>query len=329
MPHHPKPWKRTRRGKTLWYVQLNGKQYFLGHDHDEALKQYHELLAQGPQPVVKSDDVIAVLDLFLGDAKTNCSEATFEWYKGFLTSFAKSITQSLSVGDLRPIHVTNWLNDQTWNSTTKNGAVKAVKRALRWATDQGVIEVSPVDRMKGPPRSRREETVPTRTFNKMCRSTDDCFRDFITFLWHTGARPQEVCAVEGRHVNGDRIVFPAKESKGKRFPRVIFLDKTASEIIHRLKDSRKKGPLFRNEDGNQWKRNAVRSRFRRMREKFGSFCAYHIRHTFATRALERGVDPITVSILLGHSDASTLARTYQHLAKNPTYMLDQLKKITG
>lgn len=32
-------------------------------------------------------------------------------------------------------------------------------------------------------------------------------------------------------------------------------------------------------------------------------CAYLIRHSFSTNALLRGVDPLTVSVLLGHANA--------------------------
>jgi integrase len=59
-----------------------------------------------------------------------------------------------------------------------------------------------------------------------------------------------------------------------------------------------------------------------------NFCAYHLRHTFATDALQR-LDPITVATLMGHSDVWTLARNYQHLAKLPAYMLEAAKKATS
>lgn len=56
---------------------------------------------------------------------------------------------------------------------------------------------------------------------------------------------------------------------------------------------------------------------------------YALRHSWATHALERGVDALTVSVLMGHRDPSTLAKVYQHLAQNPIYLLDQASKAVG
>jgi integrase len=53
---------------------------------------------------------------------------------------------------------------------------------------------------------------------------------------------------------------------------------------------------------------------------------YAFRHSFATHALERGVDSVTVAVLMGHTDPSMLAKVYQHLAQNPKFMLEQAKK---
>jgi integrase len=53
---------------------------------------------------------------------------------------------------------------------------------------------------------------------------------------------------------------------------------------------------------------------------------YAIRHTWATNALQKGVDPLTTAILMGHSDPSTLSKVYQHVALNPTHMLSQAKR---
>lgn len=71
------------------------------------------------------------------------------------------------------------------------------------------------------------------------------------------------------------------------------------------------------------------------RRKFGSraiarfapkYCLYSLRHSFATGALQSGLDGLTVGILLGHNDPSTLSRVYQHLSHNPAHLLGQLRK---
>lgn len=59
------------------------------------------------------------------------------------------------------------------------------------------------------------------------------------------------------------------------------------------------------------------------------YSLYALRHSWATNALKRGVDALTVAILMGHKDPSQLARTYQHLGHNPEHMLEQARKAAG
>jgi site-specific recombinase XerD len=56
------------------------------------------------------------------------------------------------------------------------------------------------------------------------------------------------------------------------------------------------------------------------------YCLYSLRHGFATTALQSGLDGLTVGILLGHNDPSTMAKVYQHLAHNAEHLLGQLRK---
>ena len=57
------------------------------------------------------------------------------------------------------------------------------------------------------------------------------------------------------------------------------------------------------------------------------FSLYALRHAWATRALQSGVDGLTVAILMGHSDPSTLARVYQHLSLNPRNLQEQMARV--
>lgn len=56
---------------------------------------------------------------------------------------------------------------------------------------------------------------------------------------------------------------------------------------------------------------------------------YALRHSWATFALQKGIDPLTVAILMGHQDPSMLSRVYQHLSLNPAHMLDQARRAAG
>jgi len=58
------------------------------------------------------------------------------------------------------------------------------------------------------------------------------------------------------------------------------------------------------------------------------YSLYALRHSWATQALFKGVDPLTVAILMGHEDPSMLSRVYQHLALNPKHMLAEAERAT-
>ena len=68
---------------------------------------------------------------------------------------------------------------------------------------------------------------------------------------------------------------------------------------------------------------------RKASELAPKYCLYVLRHTWMNRLLTRGVDGLTVAILAGHCDTSTLAKTYQHLSQNPTFLLEQARKAAG
>lgn len=56
-------------------------------------------------------------------------------------------------------------------------------------------------------------------------------------------------------------------------------------------------------------------------------CLYVFRHSWAQRALQSGIDPVTVSVLLGHSDTTMLTKVYQHLARDSGYLQEAARKV--
>ncbi|MDA7980892.1 MAG: tyrosine-type recombinase/integrase, partial [Pirellulales bacterium] len=68
---------------------------------------------------------------------------------------------------------------------------------------------------------------------------------------------------------------------------------------------------------------------KRARQLAPRYSLYLLRHSWATQALKRGVDPLTVAILMGHQDPSMLARVYQHLSLSPDHLLNQANRAAG
>lgn len=332
MARIPKPW--FWKARKAWYVTIDGTRHPLGDDKEQAYARFHQMMANPTRRKVRGDSVVSLCDLFLSWTKQNRSEKTYHWYRQFLQAFVNSIPANLTVDALKPYHVQRWL-DATPGQTdnTKRGKLGAVKRAVTWARKQGYTDHDPLAGLERPAAGRRETVITPAEFERMLEHCpDEAFRMLLTVAWETGARPQELTAVEARHVdlNNSRWVFPRDEAKGKKRPRIVYLSEAAEAITRTLIERHPEGPLFRNTNGQPWSKDAINCRFVRLKPKLKrKHCLYHFRHSFATRMLQSGMDPLTVAELLGHSDPSMLARVYQHLSHDPQHMLQQLRRSTG
>ena len=302
-----------------------------GDRKEEATRKFGQLLSQPQKRVLPSDAVAVILDAFLDSVQKHKAKRTYKWYADFAQSFLDHAPKGLTVGQLKPYHVQQWVDSKdTWSDSTRKGAITTVKTALRWACKQGYIDSSPIAYMEKPSAGRREVIIPHEHYDKMLANTkDECFRDVLTVAWEIGARPQELLGVEARHVDLERQcwIFERVESKGKRVQRVVFLTEKALEISRRLMEKYPEGKLFRNTRGKPYNPIAVSCRFRTLKKKVGrKYCLYHCRHSWINRLLKAGVDHVTVALLAGHADPSMVARVYQHHSHDPHYLLNQLNK---
>ena len=154
------------------------------------------------------------------------------------------------------------------------------------------------------------------------------FRDLIELAWETGSRPNELRRIEAKHVQGERIVFPPREAKGKKHIRVIYLgtDK-AREIVHRLSVSHPSGALLRNSEGAAWTKDAINCAFCRLKKKIG--VKFHLgayRKSFVTEGIKNGVDLATLAHLAGHRDATMISKVYARVQADPVHMMDSARK---
>ncbi|MEZ6043090.1 MAG: tyrosine-type recombinase/integrase [Planctomycetaceae bacterium] len=263
-----KPFYKKSHG--AWYVNHHGRMIRLSQDKEEAFKAYHELMAS-EAPASSNDSVATLMNSYLDWCKKNRSAQTYIWYKEFLSSFARSIGVRLRIGSLKPLHITQWTDTQEgWNDTTKHNAVRAVKRVFNWAVKEGRLRISPIQNVERPAPRRRESFLTSAQFELVRNCVrEGGFRDYITFLFETGARPQEIRVIEAKHcdVKAGRIVLPASQAKGKQYPRLILLTPAAKDLVASLCQRHPDGPLFVNRTGHAWNKDSVNCRFRRIREQ--------------------------------------------------------------
>jgi integrase len=352
-PHHP--WYRA--ATNSWYVEIGGQQQLLG-KHPSHLpaprkrkrgdpppmppteidQAYHRLLAADPASLPKASDlkVCQVCDLFLDFSQKHHTEDTYRGYKDFLQDFCE-LYGTLLAKDLKPLHVSRWLDAHPgWNGSRRN-AVVAVKRAFNWADAEGVLQPNPVKSVKKPPQRHRDRVLtPEERQEILVTIPDQHFRDFVFAMQETGARPGEVRKVTAAHVNLDLGVWVFKEHKtAKRTgrPRVIYLTPAMVELTRLLMEKYPEGPLFRGPRSKRgFTRNGVRCRFRVLRQKLphlAGVISYTMRHSFATQALVNGVGIAHVAELMGHVDTSMVSQHYAHLAGNVQHMREAALKAAG
>jgi hypothetical protein len=246
MPRHPEPWFRDGRG---WYVQLDGRQVFLG-EHPPGFPRpqksdgrwnppqpirdalHRRMAGRGTAPnatvILDSAPVVAVLDAYLDWLLNRVREGskaqrTFDWYRKYLDDFAHFATdsyrvQDLTVAQLEPIHVYQWVDSHAGWKTGKRGAITAVQRAFGWAATAGLLKslgsASPLRALEKPQQGRREQLVSEAEYREVLSLVrDQEFRDLLA----AGAfRPRFPQSTPSRHAGIVRGDLPSRERPDHR-----------------------------------------------------------------------------------------------------------------
>jgi integrase len=330
-----RPW--WRKTNNAWYATIGGKQELLckapsksdRKGRDRADKELQKKLAL-KQSLGYNATVVGVLEEFLTTSKKNQAQGTYYGHKLYLQDFLDHLEFAF-VRELKPIHLTKWIDGhETWGNASKRAAIISVKRAFNWAVEQGLIEKNPFGTVKRPPPGRREVLVADESHKKVLRATDRAFRRVVRVMRATGCRPIEVRLVTASDVNLEigAWVFPVghpanKTGRKTQRLRITYFPPSIIRLIKALMKRYPTGPLFRNREGNPWNCNAIRLRWRRLRQKLGlpaGTCSYAYRHTFTTEGLERGVPVATMAELLGHQDLGMISRHYGHLAQKSQHL---------
>ena len=292
-----------KKSHSAYYVNRGGKQIRLGKTLEEANAK------------MVTNDLQTLVQRFLDHYRKDSTRKT---YQAHLQPFLKL---GLTVARLKPYHLTRLLDD--YDGNYKHNIAKAVKTCFKWLCERGYVHENPFVNIKTPPEvSRGDEAYIPAAKEKVAQATGD-LQDILTLLLETGCRPQEARHMEAHHYRDGTVVFSKRDSKGNLRQRVIRLSTGAREIVLRRIETFPTGPIFL--CGNKpWTATSLNDACK----PFG-FTPYQVRHTFATNALTKGVDIVTIAQLMGHASTRMLTKVYQHVGLLDGHMQDAIERINA
>jgi integrase len=207
-----------------------------------------------------------------------------------------------------------------------NNTVAILRHILSIAIEAGVIYANPAAALKRTPLRGKEIALPSiDNFNALIAemrvghggNSRNC-ADFASGLAFTGCRISEAREIAWRDVDfdaGEIVVRGDAETGTKNWElRRVPLIPDARALFERMRSERPGESL----DAKVFRVGECLKALTRACKKVGIDRIVHhdLRHLFATRCIESGVDIPTVSRWLGHKDGGALAmKTYGHLRR--------------
>jgi integrase len=223
------------------------------------------------------------------------------------------------------------------SSTRYNNTLAGLRHVLDVAIEAGIIYGNPAAKLDRVPVRAKQLTLPSgdqflqlvdavETAGAWC--SRDC-ADLVRGLAFTGCRKGEAGQVEWRDVDfeaGEIVVRGDAETGTKNWElRRVPLIPEACGLFERMRGERSGESL----DKKVFRVGECQKALDRACKKVGADRITHhdLRHLFATRCIESGVDIPTVSRWLGHKDGGALAmKTYGHLRRE--HSIAQAQRVT-
>jgi integrase len=221
--------------------------------------------------------------------------------------------------------------------TRYNNTLAGLRHVFEVAKEAGTIYGNPAENLGRVPVRAKQLTLPSGDqFLQVVDAVEhagawcsrDC-ADFLRGLAFTGCRKAEAGQIKWRDVEfeaGEIVVRGDPETATKNWTvRRVPLIPDARALFERMRSERTDEPL----DTKVFRVRECQKALDRACKKVGANRITHhdLRHLFATRSIESGVDIPTVSRWLGHKDGGALAmKTYGHLRRE--HSIAQAQRVT-
>ncbi len=230
----------------------------------------------------------------------------------------------------------NLLSGKTLSSASTNLMLTVLSMAFEYAIDMEFCEDNPCLRLKRIPDDCKKIEAFTRDEQKkietFIQDSDDRRLFGILLGFYSGMRIGELIALEWSDVDFDKGIIHVNKTayrdksktgewevcidkpKTKSSERVIPLPACIVDMMKEYSLSAKSDYVVENKKGERMSIRSYQYIFEKLTEKVGvrKLNFHAIRHSFATRAIECGMDIKTLSEIMGHKNASITLNRYAH-----------------
>ena len=294
--------------------------------------------------------------------KEHIKARTYSRYQGLITMHIVPILGERKITELGRREIQEFLTQQKkggnmrsgekLSATSTNMMLSILNLAFEYACNMEYIEENPCVRV----RRTKAETKKIEAFTveeqraievEIARSDDRRLHGILICLY-TGLRIGELLGLTWKDVDFDRgvikitkTVYREKDENGmwqlcvdtpktKASDRIIPLPEYITNMLHQDYESAQTPYVVENKKGERMSIRSYQYIFEKLTERAGvrKLNFHALRHTFATRAIECGMDIKTVADIMGHQNASITLNRYAHcMLDHKIEMMQKLPRI--
>ena len=272
----------------------------------------------------------------------------------------------LKIQDITETILDDFLIDQLhYSQSFLNKIYQLLNATFREAIKKDIIKSNPMEFVEKPKSSKPKEEVRALTIEEeqkliaALKEKPTLYGDQLLLMMFTGMRMGEVNALEVGDVNVKKCTISVRQTITKdRFDnaivgkmtktyagmRTLHVSKDVISLLLRCIGDKKSGPIFLR-NGKLISTAKVNNKFTRFVEIHdiidptvrGKVDTHSLRHSFATRCIEGGMDAFALMKILGHKDINVTINTYcsafdeykqKNMALAEEYMAQQNLRLT-